>query len=79
MRTMATLDRLWIALPLSITGMLSAASSEVSNPCSVLDAPSRFDYLVLASMADSQHPISMASYRPEGHQKKPCNSNSTSC
>jgi hypothetical protein len=72
-------DRAWIALPLFIAGMLNAASSEVSNPCTVLDVPSRFDYLVLASLADAQHPISMASYRPEDHQKKPCNSNSTSC
>ena len=71
--------RVWIALPLSIAGMLSALSNDVSSACSVLAEPSRFDYLVLASLADSQHPISMASYRPEGHQKKPCNSNSTSC
>jgi hypothetical protein len=61
-------DHLWIALPLSIAGILGAASSEVSNSCSVLGVPSRFDYLVLASMADSQHPISMASYRPQEHQ-----------
>ena len=79
MRTKATLNRLWIALPLSIAGMLSAASSEISNSCSVFSVPSRFDYLVLASMADSQHPISMAGYRPQNHQKKPCNSSNTSC
>ena len=72
-------DRVWLALPLSIAGMLSAASSEVANPCGVLGVPSRFDYLVLASMADSPHPISMAGYRPQDHQKKPCSSNSTSC
>ena len=61
-------DQLWIALPLSMAGMLSAASNEVPNSCSGPGAPSRFDYLVLASMADSQHPISMASYRPQEHQ-----------
>lgn len=72
-------DRWWFALPLSITVMLSAASSEVSSACSLHAAPSRFDYLVLASMADSPHPISMLSYRPQDGQKKPCNSSSTSC
>jgi hypothetical protein len=66
----------WMALPLSIAGMLSAASGEVTDRCGV---PSRFDYLVFASMADSQHPISMASYRPADRQKKPCSSNSTNC
>jgi hypothetical protein len=70
-------DRAWIALPLSLAGMLSAASSEVATPC-VPGEPSRFDYLVFASMADSQHPMSMIGYRPQD-QKKPCNSNSTSC
>jgi hypothetical protein len=79
MRTIVTLDRLWIALPLSIAGMMSSVSSDVSSACSVFAVPSRFDYLVLASMADSQHPISMASYRPENPQKKPCNSSSTNC
>jgi hypothetical protein len=59
--------RMWIALPLSLVGMLSAASSGGSTPCGVPAEPSRFDYVVLASMADSQHPISMASYRPQGH------------
>jgi hypothetical protein len=71
-------DRVWIALSLSAAGMLSAASSDSSSACDAVAAPSRFDYLVLASLADAQHPISMASYRPDD-QKKPCNSNSTSC
>jgi hypothetical protein len=82
-------DRVWILLPLSFAGilsagmlsagMLSAVSRDVSAACRVRAEPSRFDYLVLASMADSQHPLSMAGYRPATHQKKPCNSNSTSC
>jgi hypothetical protein len=71
--------RLWMALPLLMTGLLSAASSDVSSACSILAEPSRFDYLVLASMADSRRPISMASYRPQFRQKKPCNSSSTNC
>jgi hypothetical protein len=57
--------RSWIALPLSVAGIFSAASSELSAPCSAAATPSSFDYLVLASMADSQHPISMVSYRPQ--------------
>jgi hypothetical protein len=77
-------DRVGIVLALSFAGilsagMLSAVSRDVSTVCSVLAEPSRFDYLVLASIADSQHPLSMAGYRPDHHQKKPCNSNSTSC
>ena len=57
--------RSWFALPLFVAGILSAASSEVDGPCRALAMPSSFDYLVLASMADAQHPISMASYRPQ--------------
>jgi hypothetical protein len=60
-----TPHRSWIALPLSAAGILSAASSEIGAPCGAVAAPTSFDYLVLASMADSQHPISMASYRPQ--------------
>lgn len=56
--------RFWMAAVLSFAGALSAASGETANPCSAALAPSSFDYLVLASMADSQHPISMLSYRP---------------
>jgi hypothetical protein len=48
----------------SFAGVLSAASGEIANPCGAAAAPSSFDYLVLASMADSQRPIAMASYRP---------------
>jgi hypothetical protein len=72
-------DRSWTALPLCLAGVVSAASSEGARECAVLAVPSRFDYLVLASMADSPHPISIASYRPADLQKKPCNSNSTNC
>jgi hypothetical protein len=55
---------LWMALLLSFAGVLSAASDEIRSPCSAPAAPSSFDYLVLASMADSPHPISLAGYRP---------------
>jgi hypothetical protein len=54
---------MWMVLPLSFAGVLSAASVEIASPRGAAAAPSSFDYLVLASLADSQHPISMASYR----------------
>jgi hypothetical protein len=50
---------------LTIAGALSAASSGLAAPCSDLATLSRFDYLVLASMADSGRPISLATYRPQ--------------
>jgi hypothetical protein len=55
--------RFWIAIPLCF-GVLSAASGEITSPCSAAAVPSRFDYLVLASIADSQRPVWMASYHP---------------
>jgi hypothetical protein len=54
----------WIALPLASAGSLSAASGEL-HPCSAAGLPSTFDYIVLASLADSQRPISIATYCPE--------------
>jgi hypothetical protein len=60
---------LWMALLLSLVGVLSAASSEIARPCGAAVTPSSFDYLVLASMADSQRPISMASYRATRESK----------
>jgi hypothetical protein len=49
---------------LTIAGALSAASSGLAAPCSdIAPALSRFDYLVLASMADSGRPISLATYQ----------------
>jgi hypothetical protein len=55
--------RFLVLVPLCF-GMLGAASTEISSACAVAAAPSRFDYLVLASLADSQSPVWMASYRP---------------
>jgi hypothetical protein len=56
--------RFWMVISLSFAGMLSAASDEATSACSAAAALSSFDYVVLASMADSQRPISMLSYRP---------------
>lgn len=53
-----------IALPLILAGSQSAASGEISHPCSAQVWPSNFDYLVLASLAYAQRPISMAMYCP---------------
>jgi hypothetical protein len=39
-------------------------AAHVKSPQPAAKAPSQLDYLVLASMADSQHPLSMAAYRP---------------
>jgi hypothetical protein len=45
---------------------LAAASDEAArsrvcaDPCG---GPTNFDYLILASMADSRHPLAMAGYR----------------
>ena len=54
-----------MALPLILSGLHSAAAGdidlEVAHPRGALN---NFDYLVLASLADSQRPISLASYRP---------------
>jgi hypothetical protein len=59
--------RFWIAVPLCF-GVLSAASGEISSACNAAAAPSRFDYQVLASIADSQRPFWMATYHPaRGH------------
>jgi hypothetical protein len=57
------------ALPFALAGLLSAAADERTGP-SCAGSPSSFDYLVLASIADSQHPISMLDYRPRGRNQK---------
>jgi hypothetical protein len=66
-----TLTRVFIALPSVIFGScLAAASVGSSSPhvCAALNRPSNFDYLVLASIADSPHLLAMASYRSTGKQ-----------
>jgi hypothetical protein len=56
---------------LAIAGALSAASSALAAPCNdIAPALSRLDYLVLASMADSGRPISLATYRPQHHASR---------
>jgi hypothetical protein len=52
-----------IALPLILAVSQSAAAGGTPHPCSAAAMPSTFDYVVLASLADAQRPISMAMYR----------------
>jgi hypothetical protein len=52
------------ALALIATGCLRAASGEPDAQRTPADAPSRLDYLLLASLADTQQFLSMAAYRP---------------
>jgi hypothetical protein len=58
---------------LFITACLGAATGDlagtvkagpVKSPQLATNAPSQLDYLVLASMVDSQRPLSMAAYQP---------------
>jgi len=72
MLTITTLTRVFIALPSVIfASCLAAASVDSSSPhaCAALNRPSNFDYLVLASIADSPHLLTMASYRLTGTQR----------
>lgn len=57
-----------MVVPLCFAWMLCAASGELSSPSGAGDAadvtaPTNFDFLVLASIADSAHPLAMTSYR----------------
>jgi hypothetical protein len=55
------------ALALIATGCLGAASgaTKAQHPSAdSADSPTRLDYFLLASLADSRQPLSMASYRP---------------
>jgi len=60
------LARVLIALPAVIfAGCLAAASGGPGlHECADQSQPSKLDYLVLASIADSPHLLAMASYRP---------------
>jgi len=50
-------------------GCLGAGSGQAGNrPDSAVLTPSRLDYLLLASLADTQRPLAMAAYSP-GVQK----------
>jgi hypothetical protein len=47
-------------------GCLGAGSGQAGNRLdTTVLTPSRLDYLLLASLADTQRPLAMAAYRPE--------------
>jgi hypothetical protein len=52
------------ATALIATGGLQAASCDRVAQRAPAGAPTRLDYLLLASLADSQQLLSMAAYRP---------------
>jgi hypothetical protein len=51
---------------------LAAASGDAPNSrvCAGVGGPTNFDYLVLASIADSPRFLAMASYRPTAQQEE---------
>jgi hypothetical protein len=51
-------------LPLILAGSQSAAAGETNHPRGARAPLTNFDYLVLASLADSARPISLVAYRP---------------
>ena len=66
-----SLVRIFIALPaVAFAACLSAASADSAFPhaCAGRASPSNFDYLVLASIADSPHLAAMASYHSTARQ-----------
>jgi hypothetical protein len=62
-------------MPLAFAGAMNAAADQGASirehPAAraaavrATAAPSRFDYVVLASVAASQRPLSLAAYRPQ--------------
>jgi hypothetical protein len=67
-----SLTRIFISLPAVIfVSCLAAASAAPSDAraCASVNGPSNFDYLVLASIADSPHLLAMAGYRSAAEQR----------
>jgi hypothetical protein len=67
-----SLTWIFISLPAVIfVSCLAAASAAPSNAraCASVNGPSNFDYLVLASIADSPHLLAMAGYRSTADQR----------
>jgi len=49
----------------------AADSASPSRACDAFERPSKLDYMVLASMADSSHLVSMAGYRTTAQRAEP--------
>jgi hypothetical protein len=61
-----SLMRIFISIPAVVfASCLATASADPASThaCAGLHGPSNFDYVVLASMADSPHLLAMAGYR----------------
>jgi hypothetical protein len=66
------LTRIFIGFPAVIFASCLAAASAApadARACASVDGPSNFDYLVLASIADSPHLLAMAGYRSTAEQR----------
>ena len=66
--------RMFIAFPaVIVAGCLAAASAAPTDAraCTSVGGPSNFDYLVLASIAESPHLLAMAGYRSTAEQHAP--------
>jgi hypothetical protein len=61
----------WFSMPLALAAALSAATGQGATSggeaiaLKALCAPTRLDYLVLASVAASRRPLSLAAYTPQ--------------
>ena len=72
--TLRTKSMTWIfaaaAFPAVIlASCIAAASAAASDARASVHGPSNFDYLVLASIADSPHLLAMAGYRSTAEQR----------
>jgi beta-phosphoglucomutase-like phosphatase (HAD superfamily) len=66
------LTQIFISLPaVFFASCLVAASAAPSNAraCASVNGPSKLDYLVLASIADSPHLLAMSGYRSTAEQR----------
>ncbi|MGC1520077.1 MAG: hypothetical protein WA803_00945 [Steroidobacteraceae bacterium] len=61
-----SLQRISIASLLGVfaTCLLAASAGSTARACPGRAGPSKLDYLILASIADSPHLLPMAAYRP---------------
>jgi len=61
--------------PLLVLGsclvVAAAESPELGQPCSSVNRPTMFDYVVLASIADSPYLLGMSGYNPARAQAAP--------
>ena|ERR1700678_934136 len=61
-RAAQVLTRAQLLVLASCLLLATVSSSAARRPCSAPAAPSKFDYVVLASIADSPNPLSMSGY-----------------